>query len=160
MLTLDAEDYEILGWGSERRYEASAAIVSKAEAVVLNLRTLKKNPESKKRNDKNYRRTKKGKEATARAMKKRASTTYYADYYEANRERIKARVKKWQQNMSEGQRAKRAEYDKQRYERKKAERERATEAVQGIGRGVRQAGGDQQQAQTRLSSRGEASRTP
>lgn len=108
-MDLDEETLEQLGYGSNRAYLDSAAQVVRDRETLRSVWS-------------RYAKTQKGKEATARRDAKRAASTYFADYYKANRERVRARVKKWQSNMSDAQRAKRAAYDKARYAARKASR--------------------------------------
>jgi hypothetical protein len=103
---LDEETLEALGYGGRSFLELNAApTTARRESVKLAWVR--------------YSKSQKGKEATARRDAKRKSSTYFADYYSANREKVRARVKKWQSNMSDAQRAKRAAYDKARYARRK-----------------------------------------
>jgi len=125
MLSLDDDDYELLGFGSERLYEELAAVVeSTREKSRAYFREYDKTPERREALRvawNRYAKSAKGKAATARRDAKRREGTYFADYYKANAEKVKARAKAyyWKKKNDPAFRAKKAAADKARYERNK-----------------------------------------
>lgn len=104
MLTLDDEDYELLGWGSSRiveEYARQQSLVQKRR-LMRNRERYRDDPayrqmrrayskkygntEAKKQATARYKQTDKGKAMKARSWKK---------YYEKNKARIVARVDAW-----------------------------------------------------------------
>lgn len=117
-MELDDEDYELLG------YAKPPPEIDELTARILWLReNYKRNPESARRIWRKYAKSEKGKVAVARRNKKHNESGYHAVYYAKNAERIKARVAAWHAKKRDDPeyKARRAAYDKARYERKKRE---------------------------------------
>ncbi len=110
-MELDDEDYELLGFGAERLYEASASQIVKRQEQVRAAWN-------------RYAKTQKGKAAIERRDEKRRASTYFADFYKANAEKIKARVKAYhEKHRNDAEyKAKRAARDRARYLKRKGEK--------------------------------------
>lgn len=110
-LELDDEDYELLGYGAQRLYEASA---SQAVRRQEQLRAAWNR----------YAKSQKGKEATKRRDEKRRASTYFADYYKANAEKVKARAMAYHEKHRNDPvyKAKRAARDRARNLKQKGEK--------------------------------------
>lgn len=109
-LELDDETYELLGYNSERVMQAAAEALPRRREQ-LRAAWLR------------YSRSQKGKEAVARREAKRRENGYFAAHYAANKEKIKARVKKWRESLTGEKLAayklKRKIANAERYRRKK-----------------------------------------
>lgn len=94
MLSLDDEDYELLGYGDVQRDSlyGMTALAAKAAWKAAYNKIHPPKPEVKRAATARYKKTPKGKAMKARSWKK---------YYEKNKERIKARVDAWRKAKRE-----------------------------------------------------------
>lgn len=106
-MDLDEETYELLGFGSTRRFEQLATYVGRRQAQIRAAQS-------------RYAKSAKGKAAIGRRDAKRRESGYFASYYEKNKEKIKAQVKAWRAANKEKVKA----YDAARYKRQKSEVEK------------------------------------